>query len=418
MKAFPVITAFLLLSAFRLCGEGGDADINGLFDAPASDAVGVVSTASAIDRFLKEDGIRITGSFNVSGGYAYAWAERPHYQEAFTDLKDGKWDGFAKYMLMDASGSAYFTLTSHIDIEARPHPSLRFKASMGSEFPTWTPTVGEVFCDYTLADAVFFRIGRFGMTWGNARIYGIDNLPGRVPSGVHPPDSTLDSDGLSLKADVPFGSHSVSAVIMERNGYHKDPANPAPSELGYGLLGDFVWGRTQFSLGGFYQAYLQPRVLIAAKTSFLGVDLSGECVLAYAENTGLAPSWNAGVYWEQADWNLSIYCEYLYNTDSEIAIVTGPASICPPGHSVALILGLKEVFGSKLKAGLQWQHAFADGSGFLAPGVSIEAVPHIVISFGIPKYYGPIDGFLTAVNPDPQKRRTAIAVMVAVSEEF
>jgi len=392
MKEVLLIPVFLLLLAFRVCGEGGDADVNSLFDAPASDTVGVVSTASAIDRFVREEGIRITGDFNVSGGYAYAW--------------------------MDASGSAYFSLTSNLGIEARPDSSLRFTANVASAFPTWTPTVGEVFCDYTLLDTAFFRIGRFGTTWGNARIYSIDNLPGRVPVEVHPLNSTLDSEGLSLKADVPFGSNSVSAIIMERNGYHKDPANPTPSELGYGLLADFVWGRTEFSLGGFYQAYLQPRVLITAKTSFFGVDLSGECVLAYVESTGLAPSWNAGIYWEQADVNLSAYGEYVYNADSAAAIGTEPASGYPPGHSVALILGLKEIFGSKIKAGLQWQHAFADGSGFFAPGVSIEAVPHVVIILGVPMYYGPIDGYLAAVNPDPQKRRMAIALKVTVSGEF
>lgn len=398
-------------------GEEPASDVDSLFNAPAEDTVSVESKSGVIDDFVKS-GMLVTGTYTATGGFVYGWAERPYFIEAFTDLKDGRWDGFVNYMLMDTSLTALYGFTSKMDFEVRPDRNTRVKGNIAIAYPAWSLAVGDLFLDYSLEDSLFFRAGRFAVTWGNARYYGVDNLPGRIPVGVHASNGTVDADGVSLKLDVPLGAHSLSALVLERNGYHAAAGSPLPTEFGYGLKGDLVWGSTEFVLGGFYQQYLRPRALLSAKTLLFGVDLGGECIATCAGADGLLLSWLAGVFWEQADWKLSVYGEYLYNAEKAAAEGHEPTSGSPPGSSVAFLLGWKDLLGTRLKAGLQWQHAFEDGSGFLLPALSLEAAPHVTVSLGIWKSYGPVDGYLVSSNVDGAKRRTMILFKTTVSGGF
>jgi hypothetical protein len=44
------------------------------------------------------------------------------------------------------------------------------------------PSFSELFCDYSVADVLFLRIGKQVVNWGASRFFAIDNLPARVPT--------------------------------------------------------------------------------------------------------------------------------------------------------------------------------------------------------------------------------------------
>jgi hypothetical protein len=401
-----LVVAFLVGLGSRLLAES---NLDNAFQDPPPDAANAETAhVDPLEQFTVQSGIRFTGSYHVFIGIVAGWEDAPDFSSPG--------NGF--------SGSPAVGISANLGFDVRPDPSFRVTGTMGASFPDpasipssyanlSAPAISELFCDLTIADTLFIRTGKQIVTWGASRVFPFDNLPSRVPVGFQTATEEYDgSAGIGVKIGIPFGAHSLAVLAQMKHDYLKDPAAPSLSEGGYGILGELVLGRTELSLGGYYERYLRPRAMGILRTSLWGVDLRAALIVAYAEGSGALASWIGNIFWEQPDSRFSIIAEYLYNAEA------GQPQVYPAGHALACIAGFRNIVGTGIDAGLQWQHAFLDGSGFVAPGIVFRPMGHVSVTFGLPVYYGVHDGEIAKLNLDPGKRRTAMGLKLEISGEF
>ena len=407
MKQFGILSLLIslaLCSGFPLFSQSETDDPDQVFEAPAEDElVPETAPANPIDQFTTQSGIRLTGSFDAYAGLLSGWA----------DL------GF--------STSPVASISSSLSLDARPVSYFRVLGTLNVGYPGALsdyaqlagPTIGELFCDYSVSDALFFRIGKQVINWGASRFFAIDNLPARVPTGFQIPLESFDgAAGIGLKVNIPFGVHSLTTFMQIKNGYLRPSSTPNLSEVGYGILGELLFGKTELSIGGYYQQYLRPRALLMAKTSFFGIDAQAETIIAYTEGPGIAASWVGSLFWEQQDVRFRISAEYIYNAETGQPYVSESQPGFPMGHAVACLAGFREVFGTKIDVGVRWEHAFLDNSGIVIPAVVFKPFGYVSITCGVPLVYGPAASEIMSINPDPEKRRTSLGLRISISGTF
>ncbi len=370
--------------------------------------------ANPAERLTTHPGIRFSGGFDSYAGLLLGWLDRPNWANLGEGFSISPVVNLASTLSFDARPVSYFRVWGTLSV---CYPGTPGPADY-SQLPV--PSIAELFCDYSLYDVLFFRIGKQVINWGVARFFAIDNLPARVPTAVHQiPDETFDnSAGIGLKVNIPFGVHSLTTILQIKPSYLRTVSEPQPGEVGYGLSGELIFGNLELSVGGYYQQYLRPRALLAAKTSFFGIDLQAETILAYAEGPGVLASWVGSLFWEQRDVKFRIAAEYIYNAESGQPYLSDGEPGYPPGPAVACLAGFREIFGAKIDVGVQWEHAFLDGSGMVVPAAVYKPFGRVFLAIGFPVFYGPSSGEVMNLNPDPEKRRTALGLRISFSSSF
>jgi hypothetical protein len=422
MKRILFAVSLLVLGAAVLsyAGDGSEDDSNRIFQSPPPDVpappTGPGDTAQApaaksIDQVAGQGAVQLSLSYHAYAGYSGGWSGIP----TFSDLGIG-W-----------ASSPIFGISSTLGFDGRPDPTFRMHGSMYWSFPAYAtpynytnvsvPTIWEAFCDYSLVDAVFFRVGKQILNWGVSRFFPIDNLVARVPLQFQPfsQESFDNTAGIGVKIGIPIGIHSLTAVAQLKNGYIADPTHPHFGEVGYGLMGDLQLGKTQVSLGGYYEMYLTPRGLLTVQRSVFGIDLRMEAIVALTPSQSVVSSWLANIYWEQADAKFHVMAEYMYNAESSLGYINDSEPGYPSGHAIAVLAGFKEIFRTRFDVGVKWEHSFVDNSGIVTPAIQFKALAHATFTIGIPLYYGPLTGEMTIVNPDPLKRATSFGIMLDIS---
>ena len=218
-------------------------------------------------------------------------------------------------------------------------------------------------------------------------------------------------------------------------GTSADPTVPHLEEVGFGLTGDFVLGNSDFSLNGYYQKYLSPRALAVAKTTLFGIDARAGAIVADVAGSGAAVSWFANGYWEQPDVKFHVSVEYIYNAeeaqpytasstqpgysiDSQQLYGIGTEPGYPSGHAVSALVGFKNIFGTNIDVGVQWEHVFSDNSGVVIPAILFRPFDLMTITLGAPMYYGSATSDIMTLNPDPLKRQVSLGLKLDISSSF
>lgn len=357
-----------------------------------------------------QKGVQLSLSYDAFAGYALGWTQKP----ALSNLGAG----FAK--------SPVFGISSSLSFDARPDPNFRIHGSMSWDFPAYAtpynytsipaPSIDEMFADYTVANTFFFRIGKQTINWGAGRFFPIGNLVARVPEKFAPyaPESFDNTAGVGVKVGVPIGPDNVTAIAQIKNGYIASPTSPHLGEVGYGLKNSILLGNTEITVGGYYQMYLAPRALAIVKRTIFGVDTRVEAVLAETPS-GVNLSYLANIFWQQSTLHLNIEAEYMYNAGAAQPYINSSEPGFPTGPAAAVLAGFKNIFGSKLDVGVKWEQSFLDDSGIVTPAVIYKPFGHVSITFATPMYYGPTNGAMQVINPDPLGRRLSFGVKVDVS---
>jgi len=416
MKQFGILSLLILLalcSSFPLFSQSDTDDSEQVFEAPAEDElVPETAPANPIDQFTTQKGIRFSGSFDAYAGLLSGWADRPDMDDLGRGFSNSPVASISSSLSFDARPASYFRVLGTLNVG--------YPGALSDYAQLSGPTIGELFCDYSVSDALFFRIGKQVINWGASRFFAIDNLPARVPTTAHlVPDEDFDnSAGIGLKVNIPFGVHSLTSIMQIKQNYLSKKTDPHAGEVGYGLLGDLVFGNTELTVGGYYQQYLRPRALITAKTSFFGIDAQAETIIAYTEGPGIAVSWIGNLFWEQPDVGFRIAAEYIYNAETGQPYVSESQPGFPTGHAIACLAGFREVFGTKIDMGVQWEHAFLDNSGMVIPAVVFKPFGYVSITCGVPLVYGPASSEIMNINPDPEKRRTSLGLRISISGTF
>ena len=95
------------------------------------------------------------------------------------------------------------SVTNYVYFDSRPDQYTRFHLAVQTTFPpTIALSVYELWFDYSIDDALFFRGGQQVIGWGNGRIFGVGDLMDN------------SSGALSLKTYLPFGASGLTVVSM------------------------------------------------------------------------------------------------------------------------------------------------------------------------------------------------------------
>jgi hypothetical protein len=400
--------AIVLLAAFQCQQLPAQADLDDVFQSPDPDVTTTESDqADTVDSILSQPAFQVRGSYTATLGALAGWDNLPDFGNLAT--------GF--------SISPVLGVSSSLTIDARPDSNFRVNATVDAAYPDpgpppivadFTPiTLRELFCDLSFAEIIFIRVGKQVVTWGASHLFPVGNLPSRIPVAFQSTSETYDSAaGVGVKASIPLGVHSLSFLAQIKDGYVQNATNPGLGEVGYGALCEFVLGKSEIALGGYYQQYLRPRTIAILKTSVWGIDASAEVILAFPNDQPPMVSGVTDLFWEQPDVRFSVLVEALYNAESS------QADVYPQGPTIAIVAGFKDIARSKVDAGIQWEHDFLDNSGMVSAGIVYSPFAHVRVISGIPVYYGLQPGQIGSLNPDPVGRRTAIGVKLEIAGSF
>lgn len=375
---------FLIGSTFSLAAQE-DINIDVLFEDPAEDIVAPDIAVDHMAQYVQSDAIRIKGYFDAIGGVSAGWMDWPNPANLSA--------GFDRAIGLTAS--------AYISFDAKPDPAFHFYSafSMGidplAKVFTWNgPRINTMYVDYTFHDSVFTRMGVYEMTWGQGRIFaGYTNLLSDLGSSF------------SARASVPTLLDGFTVIgLMNTTLLSGD--EPTYKHIAWAAKADKVLFGTMISLAGRYQVYQGLRSLLSMKKVVLGVDILTDVLLRYYGQV-LYPQVLAGFFKEWDD--AVVYGEYFFDG----------ADLSGFDHTVALAAGFNNVVAGKVDLGLQWAHAFIDGSGVVTAGLEWTPWKYITATLALPVAYGAVGSrYVTTSNGDIADRRLALLFGLELEVNF
>jgi hypothetical protein len=259
-------------------------------------------------------------------------------------------------------------------------------------------SIQELFLDYATTTLLSVRAGLFPVAWGNARILNVADLPGRILDvsdlasavDVQPGWITGTKPSTWLKAALPLGKFSITGLA----GFPRNPDDLGLQAMAYGLLLEYLRGKTAFGLGGFYQRDYTKRASLTAKTTLLGYDFFLDTAVSVRRDELPLVSSTAGIYYQTSTGpDIRTIAELSYNGERN-PVPNGDLVPDAPdigGISSALGLTWLDVGGSPFTIGATWYHAYGDSSGALVPAFSLDVAPLVTLRVVFPWVYGAED---------------------------
>ena len=450
--ALTAVVLFLM-SLVSVSGQtppaSGGNDLDGLFtdngSSPSNPSTAnsgdAQSTGPAVrpDDITKDQKIHYFGSLDVYGLLGYGWSGMPDPGSLNSGLGT------------DASG--FFTASLGFDVRAAPQ--LRIRGTLSYGWPGTGPQLAELFADYSIREAVFFRLGIYDYTWGISQFFQFSNLPARGLTGWginnEPPWQKLNIITvppvvplpLSIRMTVPIGLDSLTLLARFDTEHYGFPNNatPDPRYAGYGIQFSLVTGPMEWTLAGFWQNLLTPRSSLSLKTSIMGFDFSAEMTMALPVSLNLDGSvqpiattgggifvggWMQRIYptavlglaREWMDPHIRLYVEYAYNGERDPGVSWLADETGPGGHNSVLALRFFNLGTSDISLNALWQHNWSDGSGLISPLFGVSPAPLTTIQFGPVFVYGPDSSEVIANRLVPGNKRLELLLLVKVSDSY
>ena len=418
MRLLPLSKYSLLGAALALCllsapalvaEESGSSDIDSLFTEPTKAVSEPAATSTVLSEYhAAQDKLSYSFSLYAGGGYFAGYKTPSALQSGLSTLASGDYSGFLSGLTHNPVGG--FVLSSSIDL--RPVDYLRVHATGALSYPMETDSVlnfgwslSELFLDYVTPSAFSARFGKYSITWGNARILGVADLPGRVVStsniassvAVLPSWLTATKPAIWFKAALPLGPVSITGLagMPSKTGL-------GISDAGYGLLAEWVGGKTCLGLSGFYQSGYTPRAALTLKSSVWNIDCFVDSTAAWADVNEVLFDVDGGVYYKASSGpDITCTAELQWNGEripGQGKLVADAVDI--GGLSQAFALSWAKLCGSPFTVGGTWYHDWSDGSGALVPSVALDLAPSVTLRFVCPFAYGAADSEYVTNLPD------------------
>lgn len=383
-RFYSVLVGLMALASWPLFAQDGGGELDGLFDDPPGD---IEAAAPAVDHraaFERWDGLRWSGSFSTEGGIAAGWADWPRLGDPG--------QGF--------DGSIGLSSSASLSFSARPSPEFSIAGTLNTSFNpllpgqgSWSPpAIDTLYADYILADALYTRMGKFGVAWGQGRLFNPANLV--ADSGA----------GYALRLSLPAyaGAQFIGLV---------PPAGAASyRQLHYAAKADFVLAGTYLSPALRFSFDQPVRAALSVKRVAFKTDLLADAALRYDYRVGRVDDAQllAGFFREWADFKL--YGEY------QLGYLPGAAT----DHRLGLVAGYNNLGDSPVDLGFEYRHFFADGSGSLVLGLTGPIAPNLSWKLGAPLFYGAADSLAHSYlrGHDPAGRRISLAFGLSLSASF
>ena len=321
------------------------------------------------------------------------------------------------------------SLDSQLYLDARPDPNFRAFGKVGLGYDAsggedaFKSKLLELFADFNYDNKVFFRAGKQNVKWGVGYFFSpadIINI-GRID----PLDPEAEREGpVTLKVHYPKGSSNFYLYSLFDGVKELKEIALAPKL-------EFVVGKTEFGLGGFYRQDEPPRLMATVSSSFGEVGFFGEAVLSFGTERGFleprGPVYEVverdgvflqatagGMYRFKDDtgrFDLAATVQYYFNGEGyrdqegikkvRLALLNqqlppvvnplklGSVALVGSGrHYAAGALNCNRILGSKLSASLLLTANLSDQSGLIQGTLRLPAVGKITPSIGVGTNFG------------------------------
>ncbi|MBN1523007.1 MAG: hypothetical protein JW904_00880 [Spirochaetales bacterium] len=312
-------------------------------------------------------------------------------------------------------------LNSSVSLNVRFSPEFRVFNKISARLPELELEVTELFCDYTVADTVFLRLGRQTITWGISRNYPFTNLLARLPADAT--DNNESADSFAFKMNIPIGTGGLEAVAFTRSSFWIPSDEPAADEIGYGGKLNLAFEFADINIGGFYHKDMDVRFFYTVKTTlFDSLEVYTEGLLAMEQAWFIDPetrrigfSANAGIYFDLFSRMLEINAEYFYNGEESDPdqLVKGDLFPMFPGHNAALNVSFA-LFDRKFKLLFQGKYNITENSGVIIPAATLSLFPHLTFTLAVPWILGPTDGEYSENNEENDNRRISLILGIVL----
>jgi len=395
--------AILFLLSYSLFAQdsgaesGGDdlENLDDLFSEPESDIIIEEPETDHREQFEIADKVKFSGTFSATGVVAAGWSN----WNFINDISDG-FDASAGLksslkLSFDARPTSEFRVFGSVSTAFNPYESLQDAGtSLDDLVAAWTsPTVNTIYCDYTLRDVLFSRLGKFSFKWGQGRFY----TPGNLMSGS-------EDSSFNFRFSLPSLA-GLSFVLLTNNSTHY-------KDFTYACKIDFVFGETLISPGISYNDTDAFKTVLSFKQVILKTDLLIDFVTAFTYQGLESLHVVTGFYHE---WDkVKFYGEYHYS--AQISSFT--TNSYTHNHESSLALGWSKPFGTPFNLGLQWVQYYNDGSGKVTLGLNQKIFPYMDMEIGLPIIYGKDGSKAVASNNDPSGRRIALGLALKLKGSF
>lgn len=290
----------------------------------------------------------------------------------------------------DLTGNAIllpgFSFVPALELDARVRSGVRLYSKLNGTIVQdraidWNNFgLAELFMDYTMADAVFFRLGKFASPWGKGQLLNPANFMDGTDSAFKLRGNTA-IEGLSLTG---FG-----LVIPDSNGTF--------NMKGLRLAGmvDGASGPVELGLAGDWQYQTQGRASAFVRVSLDTVDFTLEPYGIWNASYAFSYGGLVQLLWKESWMGFKLGAEYQFKVPDGAT----------PEHLVAMGVKLDAIPGAGFRPGLEWRHSFADSSGRLLGGITVPMIESLSLDCGLAWNYG--DGSRLAIpddQVDPEKR--------------
>ncbi len=276
---------------------------------------------------------------------------------------------------------AGYSMSSTLRVDSRPRGNIRFSGALSTslqpeEMSFGTPSVSTLFMDYTLADTVLFRLGRFSTTWGQGRILG---NPANFVSET--------SGGAAVRTTVPVARGTATGVIFSQGSWASEYGAEDPRAFAYAAQFETTIGSVATALS------VRRRVTEPWKTAIhttAGLGDFDVTVEATSDWGFTAP------FYPEEEFSLNLLTQLAW-TGGDPAWVVGAEhrydSTVPGfmGHRFGAAVRMPQVsaLGYRWRPNVQWRHAIVDHSGDVTAGFSATVARDVSLSVGLPVQYGP-----------------------------
>jgi hypothetical protein len=329
-------------------------------------------------------------------------------------------------------------LTTKLFLDARPDESFRFYLSGELSYPfedVNNPepafTINEAFSDVIIHDKVYIRTGKQTLNWGVGYFYS----PADIVSlgAIDPSDPEAELEGpVAIKTHLPIRSTNLYFVSIADDLFQGGEVALAPKI-------EFVWGKSEISLGGYYQHDQISAAMATVTFPFFDLEVFGEAVIQRGNSVKilqyngpvleavdtpdtLYPFATAGFSYRYSDddgfFDLFLAGQYYFNgqgyEDPDILQepslgllllnedITAADLIEPGQHYLGASLVWTDFLGSDFTLSEFFQWNISDHSYLLDSKISFSDNKYITLSLGYRHSFGEADRQYTTLLADPE----------------
>lgn len=472
-KRFIATAAAVILLYFGvqfLAAQESGTDLNSLFgeevvvpESPAgqtaqkdqSNQASSTSVANPLQGLLKTEAVRIGGSFSGAFGISGTW--------------NNPWANGFNIIAPDAQELSP-SLSSLVFFDARPDEAFRVYGSIKTAWPFSSKysvvssatldgntlstkntdvsvpdiRIFELFSDFQIGDKVYFRFGKATVKWGVGYFFSPADIINLEKINLFDPTAQLEGP-LQFRVLMPFGpsQNTMTAYAIF------DASNPDFSTTALAAKADFVLGRYELGVSGYYRADTAERAALTLTGPLGNFDIFAEAVIsrgspktfyAFSTNapyfsesapadhrTTLYPFATTGFLYNDQNNNISVIAQYYYNgegySDSErsasLSALSTLLTMPLPDATKTTLKSLENLFaygsgrhygagsisfsdigGSNFSASVLGLANFSDWSGLVQPSISWQIADRLKMTGSALFFFGAGDTEYGILRPN------------------